>query len=73
MKDEPTRRLEPLGGTPAEVQAGSLYEAMWTLTSELSLDAVLQKVADLSRELVGASYSAMGVLGGRPGARVAAG
>ena len=61
MTDEPTRRLEPVGGMPTS--AGNLYEAIRTLTSELSLDALLQKVADLSRELVGASYSALGVLG----------
>ena len=44
-------------------QGRRLYDAISALTSELSLDAVLQNVTDLSRELVGASYSALGVLG----------
>ncbi len=38
-----------------------LHEAVRALTSELSLDAVLQKVADLSRRLVGANFAALGV------------
>lgn len=40
-----------------------LYEAIGALTSELSLELVLQKVADYSRDLAQASYSALGVLG----------
>ncbi|MCI0846656.1 MAG: GAF domain-containing sensor histidine kinase [Chloroflexi bacterium] len=44
-------------------QGRRLYDAISALTSELSLDAVLQNIADLSRELVGASYSALGVVG----------
>ena len=48
---------------PAQTQRMGLYEAIWALTSELSLNVVLQKVADLSRELAEASYSALGVLG----------
>ena len=52
-------------GVPAPERSSSLHEAIWELTSELSLDLVLQKVADLSRELVGASYSALGLLGSR--------
>jgi len=39
-----------------------LYEAIRTLTSELSLEAVLQKVADLSKALVEAQYSVLGVI-----------
>ena len=46
-----------------EPRRRGLYEAVWALTTELSLEVVLQKVADLSRELVGSSYSALGVLG----------
>jgi signal transduction histidine kinase len=41
-----------------------LYEAIEALTSELSLELVLQKVTDLSRDLAQSSYSALGVLGG---------
>ena len=48
---------------PAGFGSGALYDAVRDLTSELSVEAVLQKVADLSRELVGASYSALGVIG----------
>lgn len=33
-----------------------------TLSSELDLDSLLQRVADLAREVVGASYAAVGVL-----------
>ena len=52
------------GGTfNYEQRVYRLYEAVRALTSELSLDVVLQKVADLSRELVGSSYAALGVLG----------
>ncbi len=49
--------------SPENNKERSLYEAISTLTSELSLEVVLQKVTDLSRELVGATYSALGVLG----------
>ena len=43
--------------------ANALHEAIRTLTSNLSLDMVLQQVSDLSRELVSATYSALGILG----------
>ena len=46
-----------------EAPARTLHEAIRDLTTELSLDVVLQKVVDLSRELVGASYSALGIMG----------
>ena len=61
MASGPSNRGEASGGP--QDQGGRLYYAISALTSELSLDAVLQKVSDLSRELVGASYSALGVLG----------
>lgn len=48
--------------TPRPFEWG-LYEAIGALTSELSLELVLQKVADFSRDLAQASYSALGVLG----------
>jgi signal transduction histidine kinase len=63
MNQEPRKRVVPGGEVPEGPSQSRLYEAVWTLTSELSLDVVLQKVADLSRELVGASYSALGVVG----------
>jgi len=43
-------------------QLKSLAQATADLTSELSIDAVLQRVVDLSRELVDARYGALGVL-----------
>ena len=42
-------------------QLKALHEAGMALTSELSLETVLQKVVDLSRELVGARYGALAV------------
>ena len=41
----------------------ALNEASLSLTSELSLETVLQKVVDLSRQVVNARYGALGVLG----------
>ena len=43
-------------------QLAALNEASLSLTSELSLEAVLQKVVDLSRKVVQARYGALGVL-----------
>jgi GAF domain-containing protein/two-component sensor histidine kinase len=43
-------------------QLAALNEASLSLTSELSLGAVLQKVVDLSRQVVQARYGALGVL-----------
>jgi signal transduction histidine kinase len=43
-------------------QLEALREAALALTAELDLDAVLQKVVDLSRSLVGARYGALSVL-----------
>jgi two-component system sensor histidine kinase DevS len=43
-------------------QLAALNEASLSLTSELSLKAVLQKVVDLSRQVVEAHYGALGVL-----------
>ena len=45
------------------IEPNGLHEAIRTLTSNLSLEMVLQQVADLSRELVSATYSALGILG----------
>ena len=49
-------------GDTGTFETGGLHEAIRDLTSELSLELVLQKVADLSRKLVGASYSALALL-----------
>ena len=64
MTDERQDPLSVMEGAATEAGVRDLHQAIWNLTSELSLDAVLQKIADLSRELVGASYSALAVLGG---------
>ncbi len=58
--------LDPSGPklqAPVYAQGSALHEAIRTLTSNLSLEMVLQQVADLSRELVSATYSALGILG----------
>jgi signal transduction histidine kinase len=44
-------------------QAAGLVEAGLALASELDLDALLQRIADLARELVEARYAAVGVVG----------
>lgn len=41
----------------------AVHEAGISITSDLSLAAVLQKVVDTSRDVVGARYGALGVLG----------
>jgi two-component system sensor histidine kinase DevS len=46
-------------------QLGALNDAAISLTSELALGAVLQKVVDLSRQVVKARYGALRVLGPR--------
>ena len=44
-------------------QLRELYNAGLSLASDLSLDAVLQRVVDLARDLTSATYGALGVLG----------
>ena len=44
------------------LQLEALHEAALALTTELDLQTVLQKVVDLSRELLDAKYGALGVL-----------
>ena len=41
----------------------SLVEAGMALASEIDLDSLLQRIADISREVIGAQYGAVGVLG----------
>ncbi|MCI0478428.1 MAG: GAF domain-containing protein, partial [Anaerolineales bacterium] len=45
------------------LQLAALHNAAVALTTELELNVVLQKVVDLARELAGARYGALGVLG----------
>jgi signal transduction histidine kinase len=47
----------------AKRQAAGLVEAGLALASELDIDALLQRIADLAREVVGARYAAVGVVG----------
>ncbi len=42
-------------------QLGALFEATMTITAELGLDRVLQRITDLARSLSGAKYAALGV------------
>jgi hypothetical protein len=43
-------------------QLAALVEAGINLASELELDVLLQRIADLSREVIGARYGAVGVV-----------
>lgn len=47
----------------AQRQTAGLVEAGLVLASELDIDALLQRIADLAREVVGARYGAVGVVG----------
>jgi signal transduction histidine kinase len=47
----------------AQRQLSALVEAGMVLASELKLDALLQRIADLAREVIGAQYAAVGVVG----------
>src|SRR5687767_2756332 len=47
----------------AHRRTAGLVEAGLALASELDLDALLQRIADLAREVVGARYAAVGVVG----------
>jgi signal transduction histidine kinase len=44
-------------------QFDALDEAILSISSELDLDAVLQRIVDLARTLVGARYCALGIVG----------
>ena len=63
MNDSPEIPHGSDSHVPAYTEGSALHEAIRTLTSNLSLEMVLQQVADLSRELVSASYSALGIMG----------
>ena len=49
--------------TQAQRQTAGLVEAGLALASELDLDALLQRIADTARHVVGARYAAVGVVG----------
>lgn len=50
------------GAPPSNQREQALIEAGMILTSELSLDAVLQRIVELAVEITGARYGALGVL-----------
>jgi signal transduction histidine kinase len=47
----------------AQRQTAGLVDAGLALASELDIDALLQRIADVAREVVGARYAAVGVVG----------
>ena len=53
--------------TQLRAQLGALNEATLTITAELALDRVLQRIAHLARELVNARYAALGIPDGNGG------
>src|ERR1051326_589625 len=48
--------------TPADERLRALFDATLALTSELSLDSLLQKVVETAAGLTGARYAALGVI-----------
>src|SRR5919201_4936807 len=50
-------------GMPAKDRKDLLLEAGLALSSDLALDAVLQRIVELAAQLTGARYGALGVLG----------
>src|SRR5438067_2509743 len=48
-----------------EARLAALSEAAIAITSELSPDRVLQRIADIARELIGSRYAALGVADGQ--------
>ena len=48
---------------PAERRLAGLVEAGMVLASEVDLEMLLQRIADLARDVIGARYAAVGVLG----------
>src|SRR5438045_1901140 len=48
--------------TPGQGRLHALIEAGMAITSELSLDAVLQRLVEAAAELTGARYAALGVI-----------
>lgn len=49
--------------SPAERRLAALVEAGMVLASEVDLEALLERIADLACEVIGAGYGAVGVLG----------
>ncbi|MGI8774504.1 MAG: GAF domain-containing sensor histidine kinase [Actinomycetota bacterium] len=49
--------------TNPQRQTAALVEAGMALSAEMDLDSLLQRIADLARDVVGAGYGAVGVVG----------
>jgi signal transduction histidine kinase len=47
-----------------------LLEALASMAADLSLDALLQRIVEIARDLAGSQYAALGVLGDGPGQRL---
>lgn len=60
MRKDAPRRAAPQADSKARLER--LVAAMPALIAELSLDGVLQRVADLAAELIGSRYAAVGML-----------
>jgi signal transduction histidine kinase len=54
--------VETESASPSELRLRALLEAGLALTSELSLDNLLQRLSELAAELTGARYAALGVI-----------
>src|SRR5688500_15139685 len=50
-------------GNPVDRRLSALVDAGLALAADLDLDSLLQRIADQSREVVGARYGAVGVIG----------
>jgi GAF domain-containing protein len=48
--------------TPSQSRLRALVDAGTAIASELSLDAVLQRLVEVAAELTGARYAALGVI-----------
>src|SRR5207237_885208 len=48
--------------TPSQNRLRALFEATLAISSELSLDALLQRLVEAAAELTGARYAALGVI-----------
>jgi signal transduction histidine kinase/putative methionine-R-sulfoxide reductase with GAF domain len=62
MKSHPSRKRKDTAAVNQD-RLTALLEAGIALSSELSLDAVLQKIVEIAREVIGAEYVALGVVG----------
>src|SRR5688572_27761764 len=55
-------RIQNVQDLQAERRLAGLVEAGIALASELDVDALLQRIGDLAREVIGARYAAVGIV-----------